>query len=136
MKKQNNSHWQSSLLIAIVAIFLLGAFHTTFAQTKDEYPKPDFSAMEKWYQVVKWDWQIFDQRLNVVIKPKVESRPYLFEMRFEDADGVLIFETSAGSYYLNGSPVNQPLKFGIITPTEKQMEKVTKVYVVRQKQGS
>ena len=136
MKEQTKQHWKSSLSTTIAAIILFGAFGVTFAQTKDEYPKPDFSAMAQWYEVVKWDWQIFDQRLNVVIKPKVESRPYLFEMRFEDADGVLIFETSAGSYYLNGAPSGQPLKFGIITPTEKQMEKVKKVYVVRKKQGS
>ncbi|GAC1312441.1 MAG: hypothetical protein NVS2B3_12930 [Vulcanimicrobiaceae bacterium] len=120
--------------IALLAIAVSATtVRSAIADQETAYPTPDFSAMEKWYKVVKWEYRVFDGVLNVVITPKVKSRPYLFEMRYVDEDGAVIRETSAGSYYFNDAEVGVPLKFGIFMPSETQMAKVKKVLVVRQK---
>jgi hypothetical protein len=95
-------------------------------QEKTQYPKPDFSIMAEWYEVTKVEYHIFDRVLNYVIILKVESRPWVFELRFVDEDGVIILETSACSSNLWEAPIDVPIKCGSLTPTETQMEKVKK----------
>jgi len=74
-------------------IILLEANNISHAQDKAKYPKPDFSAIEEWYEITKVEYYIFDQVLSYVVKPKVESRPKVFELRFVDEDGAIISET-------------------------------------------
>src|ERR1700730_1888341 len=48
-------------------------------------PKPDFSAMEKWYEIVRYEYSDpYDRTLNIYFKPKMQSRPYYFNVEYRD----------------------------------------------------
>lgn len=100
----------------------------------DEYPKPDFSVMNEWYEVTKIEYKIFDHGLFYIVTPKVKSRPWMFELEYADADGTIILETSAYSSNLFRAPLDVPIKCGSNIPTETEMETVKKVYVIRKKE--
>jgi len=65
-----------------------------FNQDEKDYPKPDFSAMEKWYEIVKYEYDFFTEpllpRLYFVVKPKIANPPTYFKMKFADKDGVAL----------------------------------------------
>ena len=104
----------------------------TTAQT--EYPTPDFSEMEKWFDIVKYEYGDLaggDANIYVWVKPKVpyDVRPDAFNVTFTDKDGV---------------QTRYPLAVGNITegdtgkawgraPTEREMEKIVSVKVTRVK---
>lgn len=82
MKKQINKRWQSLLLTMIAAFIVLGASGSVFAQNKtaDKYPKPDFSAIEEYWEIVEWEYD-FAQNIPsfiVIAKPKQKSVPTWF----------------------------------------------------------
>lgn len=77
------------LLIALVSVALI--FTVTFkAQAQsDKLPAPDFSEMEKDYEIVKWTYTD-DGNIKLIIKAKNDP-PQLhhkYSMRFYDADGI------------------------------------------------
>jgi hypothetical protein len=133
MKKQNQS-CLSLVLATLAAILLLGAFNLMLAQDKDEYPKPDFSAMEKWYEIVKYEYSDLsaERKLTVFCKPKVEARPFSFNIQFIDKDGTMVRESSFRDYIsLQNARVGETIKTDVYTPSELEMEKITKVRVIR-----
>ncbi len=81
MSKQTNQLSQSLLLATIVTFIVLGSFSSVFAQNKavDKYPKPDFSAMEEYWDIVEWEYD-FAPTSNVpnfiiIAKPKQNVVP-------------------------------------------------------------
>ena len=56
----------------------------TQAENKDEpdYPKPDFSAMEKWFEIIRYEYVPLEKTMYVYLKPKVDyrNRPTEFQM--------------------------------------------------------
>lgn len=99
-----------------------------------EFPKPDFSALEKWYEIKKWEYDIYNSppRLNLLFVIKSESRPWNFGLRFEDADGVLVSEPQiCGHNFQPGAEVGKPLKCWVWIPSEKDMKKVKTVRAVK-----
>ncbi len=56
MKKQIKKSRQSLLLVTIATFIMLGASSSAFAQNKaDKYPKPDFSEMEEYWDIVEYE---------------------------------------------------------------------------------
>ncbi|MEO7309655.1 MAG: hypothetical protein ABIX01_04610 [Chitinophagaceae bacterium] len=54
-------------------------------------PKPDFSAFEQWYEIVKYEYPTPPaQQMLVYFKPKGKERPWYYEMEFRDKNGVII----------------------------------------------
>lgn len=106
---------------------------STFVST-DDYPKPDFSEMEKYYTIVKYDYEVMntDAKLYIVVKPKVEKRP-AFTIKFLDADGVPVIEEN----FLTGlsifTAVGDTEKAMAYTPSEKNMERVKSVVILRRR---
>lgn len=134
MKKQTNQYRLSLLLATFAIAFLIGVSNSTFVQAEDEYPKPDFSAMEKWYQVVKYEYSDLaaERKLTVFCKPKVETRPFSFNVQFLDKDGLVVRETAFRDYLsLQNARVGEIVKTDVYTPSELEMEKVTSVRVIR-----
>jgi fibronectin type 3 domain-containing protein len=134
MKIVTKSHWQTIAFAAIAVLFIFGASASTSAQ--DEYPKPDFSAMEKWYEIVKYEYGDLsaDRTLTVFFKPKVESRPYNFLVQYINKDGVVVRETSVRNYIaLANTRVGETVKTDAYTPSETEMEKITSVRIFRKK---
>ena len=178
MKKQINTKF---LIVAIAAIFILGAFGSTFAQAKtgsllaffnlssnanhnslfnttkefdstkiqpnnlfvanlesaDVYPKPDFSGIEKWYEVVRYEYGDFEggkNELDFWLKMKNDARPD-FTAVYYDKDGVMVGGARwacfcEGSCYVN-APIGTVQKWSAGAPSETDMKKVTTVKVVR-----
>ena len=98
----------------------------------DEYPKPDFSGIEEWYEVVKYEYDFVDTipKFYLIVKKKVEKAPLHFEIKWFDADGVVITK-SVFPNLLNKSsiPVGEPIRLYAYAPWERQMPKVKSVVV-------
>ena len=134
MKKQTNQCRLSLLLATLAIALLLAISNSTSVKADDEYPKPDFSAMEKWYQVVKYEYSDLaaERKLTVFCKPKVETRPFSFNVQFLDKDGLVVRETAFRNYIsLQNARVGETVKTDVYTPSELEMEKVTIVRVIR-----
>ena len=48
-------------------IIVSGASGAVFAQ--DKYPKPDFSAMEEYYEIVEYKHDFTDRQFRIIVKP-------------------------------------------------------------------
>jgi hypothetical protein len=99
------------------------------------YPKPDFSEMEEWYDVVRYEYDPVEHMLNFWIKPKVENRPHNFSMQFFDKDGVLVdpYDPRWGfgvslDYVV---AVGQVQKASVYMPREKAMQRVVSAKLVK-----
>lgn len=57
------------------------------AESKDEngFPKPDFSEMEKYFDIVKYEYDRIRQRLNFVSKMKKENNTEFYEEIFTES---------------------------------------------------
>ena len=62
------------------------------------FPKPDFSALEKWFEVVRYEYEPLEQKLFVYLKPKVETRETQFFIEFKDKDGILLQSRQSGEF--------------------------------------
>jgi fibronectin type 3 domain-containing protein len=134
MKRGTKLRWQTTAFAAIATLLFFGASASTFAQ--EEYPKPDFSAMEKWYEIVKYEYGDLsaDRTLTVFFKPKVEARPYNFLVQYINKDGVVVRETAFRNYIaLTNTRVGETAKTDAYTPSETEMEKITSVRIFRKK---
>ena len=98
----------------------------------DEYPKPDFSGIEEWYEVVKYEYDFVQTppKIYLVVKKKVYKAPLNMEMAWFDADGVAINKTRFPNLLNKGSiPVGEPIRLYAYAPYERQMPKVKSVVV-------
>lgn len=99
---------------------------------KDEngFVKPDFSEIEKYFEIVKTDYDFSLGRFNMLIKAKKETNIFEWYMTFYDADGIKVSDRS-----LNGSMgvpvIGEPTRIYGYTPTEKEMKQVTKIVITR-----
>ena len=119
-------------IVFTALIMLCGLVTTTLAQDNDSYPKPDFKEIEKWYEVVKFEYDILKTKVYLTVKPKKEeSRPTHWRLDYRDADGVSIFKQ--GFYIKDDVKVGEPYRAEAFTLTETQMEKVKSVTLVREK---
>lgn len=100
-------------------------------QEDSEYPKPDTTEMEKWYDVVKYEYDIIAGRLFFVVKPKKDSRPSGWLINFYDADGVQVIGENLVVGTSIFTPVGQAEKAYAYTPSEKAMKTVKKVVITR-----
>jgi hypothetical protein len=107
------------------------------AKDANGYPMPDMSAMDKWYEITKVEYgdPATDRQAHYVFKPKIEhyGRAALnFQAQYFDKDGNLI-----GSYPVDAdhfTEVGEVGKGSFGMPSEKEMEKVASVKIVRIKQ--
>lgn len=101
----------------------------------DEYPTPDFSAMEKYIEVRKWEYDIYatPPQLHLLIAVKVKSRPRFWTLRWEDADGVLIDSSSVCDtvHSYPDTELNVPLRCNIWIPDDKKMKRIKSVRAVK-----
>jgi hypothetical protein len=103
----------------------------------DGYAKPDFSAMEQWYEIVRYEYAPLEHNLYVYIKPKVDytNRPTEFRMEFRDRDGVLLQDiTVSPIHQMPGTregAVGETLKVYIRTPPEKLLGQVATAKLVK-----
>ena len=112
---------------------------TATVNGKDEngFPKPDFSAMEKWFEIVRYEYPEAPERnMMIYIKPKVdiEKRMINFKMEFLDKDGIIVGTDAAWiccSTELGSTDTGKVGKVTVQVPSEREMEKVVSANVVR-----
>ena len=115
------------------------AENKTAADGKDEngFPKPDFSEMEKWFEIVRYEYPEPPERnMTIFIKPKVDfkQRIMTFEMEFRDKDGIIV---GTGASYiccstqLGDTETGKTGKVTVKLPSEREMEKVVSATIVR-----
>ncbi len=100
-------------------------------QADNDYPMPDTTEWEKYYDVVKYEYDIIAGKLNFVVKPKKASRPSAWMINFYDADGVRVIGENGITGMSIFTEVGQPEKAYAYTPSEKTMAKVKRVVVTR-----
>ena len=96
------------------------------------FVKPDFSEMEEYFEIVRYEYDIAEQTLKVVLKMTKQTNVCDWEINFYDADGVRVFRKG---YFVGNdtcSPeLGEPSKAYASMPTEKQMKEVKKVAITR-----
>jgi hypothetical protein len=132
MNRQINKRWQSLLLVTIVAVIMLGVSSpAAFGQkSSDKFPKPDFSAMEEYWEVVEYEYDFINYnipRFFIIAKKKVEKAPLWWDITWYDAKGVKI--DSQTFRFFSGSKVGEPARSETYAPWKRQMPQVKKVVV-------
>ena len=116
---------------------------TAAAKTADEnkddsaFPKPDFSEIEKWYEITRYEYGDIaarENRLFFWFKTKKAERPSFF-VEYRDKDGALVQNgvMAAGEDGVLVSNVGDVGYGYAVTPTESVMKKVVSVKIVRDK---
>ena len=128
MKQQTNQSWQ----FLLATIIMLGVWTSTFSQQQ----KPDFSAMEQWYEIVKYDYDFSGNfpLIIVVVKKKVRNAPIYFRVGWFDADGIRVgidANLIPVQGTLNALLVGEPFRLRAYAPAEKDMPKVKSTVVKR-----
>ena len=95
MNKQITKRWQSLLLVTIATVIMLGASSSAFAQKSwnDKTPKPDFSAMEEYWEIVEYEYNFTENSLptfTVIAKKKEKNVPLKWDVTWRDSKGVKI----------------------------------------------
>jgi len=103
---------------------------------KDEngFVKPDFSEMEKYFDIIRYEYEFGTRDLYIVGKMKKKHNPNKWLVEFFDADGARLKWGNTVLHYTSGPDpqVGQVVKMYAGTPTEKQMrDEVKKIVVTR-----
>jgi hypothetical protein len=104
---------------------------------KDEngFPKVDFSAMEKWFEVIRYEYVPEEQKLYLYIKPKVDERQTQFLIEFRDKDGILLQSREQGEFVGIPSKYNvqtgDTVKVYTTTPREELLKQAVSAKIVR-----
>lgn len=99
---------------------------------KDEngFPKPDFSEMEKYFEIVRTDYDFTLGRFNMLVKATKKTNVFEWYLTFYDADGIKVKEASFNAN-IGALEPGAPTKIYGYTPTEKEMKQVTRIVVTR-----
>ena len=130
MTKQINKRWQHFMLAIIFIV--LGASSSVFAQ--DKYPKPDFSAMAEYWDIVEYEYDFAGggvPRLNVIAKPKKKAVPLWWDIVWRDAKGLTIDKYSIrfGAVEVQRAKIGEPVQGSSFAPFKKYMAQVKSVTV-------
>jgi hypothetical protein len=116
MTKQIIKRWQALLLATIATFIVLSASSSAFAQKSwnDKSPKPDFSAMEEYYEIVEYEYDFTGSSMGTftaIAKKKQAKTPIWWVVVWRDAKGVklaqhtLMFTRSDGQEAEIGEPI-------------------------------
>ena len=110
------------------------------AKEEKDFPKPDFSAMEQWFDIVRYEYPAPPERdMTIFIKPKVDldKRATVFKMEFRDKDGVIVGVDPAWlccSTQLGYTETGKVGKVTVPVPSEREMDKIVSATIVRIKE--
>ena len=132
MKKQINLRRQSLLLFTIAIVITVGASLVVSAQKANKYPKPDFSAMEEYFEIVEheYDFTTNIPTLYVVAKPKQKVVPTWWEVTWRDSKGVAIDRASLYFDDIKKTKIGEPTRGHGYAPFKTRMPQVASVTIV------
>ncbi len=133
MTKQINQRWQSLLLATIVTFIVLGSSGSVFAQDKaaDKYPKPNFSEMEEYWEIVSYEYDFAEKQFRVIAKPKQKVVPIWWTVTWRDSKGVTVTEYDI--YFPIGAvqraKIGEPIRAQGYCPFKRQMAEIKTIDV-------
>lgn len=107
---------------------------TDEAGTDDGSLKTDFSELEKYVDVIRYEFSdnVTDHNLYIVFKSKTDNLP-AFCVQYFDKDGIMVDPAGGCGLHTVSSPsAGQNGKFDVSMPPERDMKRVVSVRVVRQ----
>lgn len=136
MTKQFNKCRQSLLLTMFAVLIVVGASSLTFAQKSmtAKFPKPDFTAMEEYWQVVSYEYDYATGNLPliyVVAKKKEEKVPRYWRITWRDAQGVKILSHTLmfDVFDVRNAKADEPIRASAYAPDNKDIPKIKSVIV-------
>ena len=137
MTKQINRCRRSFLLATIAVFIVLSGFGTVFAQTADKYPKPDFSAMEEYWEIVSYEYDFAEKQFRVIAKPKQKSVPLWWNVTWRDSKGITIekFKIVFSQGAVQGAKIGEPIRAQGYCPFKRQMAEVKTIDVKEDPNG-
>ena len=138
MKKQIKKSWKSFLLTIVAMFIVLGASDGVFAQKADKYPKPDFSEMEEYFDIVESAYEFTGLgSFTVIAKPKQKSVPKWWTITWRDDKGVAIVKHTLmfNSAELSRTKIGEPLRASSYAPEKRLMSQVKSVTIVENPDG-
>ncbi len=138
MKKQNNKGRQLLLMATITAFIVLSASISLFAQKADKYPKPDFSEMEEYFDIVEYEYEFTGLgSFSVIAKPKQKTVPKWWTITWCDAKGVVIVKHTLmfNSAELSQTKIGKPIRASAYAPEKRLMPQVKSVTVTENPDG-
>jgi hypothetical protein len=136
MTEQTNRRRRPLLLATVATFIVLGASGSVFAQNKaaDKYPKPDFSAMEEYWEVVEYEYDFTGNVPNfyVIAKPKQKAVPTGWDITWLDSKGVKIerYMLYFGHGQVQRSKIGDPIRGSSKAPFKRHMAQVKSITVV------
>lgn len=136
MKKQNVQRRQSLLLVIIAAVIVLGASSSAFAQKSwnAKSPKPDFSAMEEYYEIVEYEYDFTGSSMGtftIIAKKKIAKTPTTWNVVWRDEKGVKLVQQTLTfpPYQGQEAEIGEPIKGWSYGPWKDNMPKVKSVKI-------
>lgn len=136
MNKQIKKLQQSLLLVIIAIVITLGTASAGFGQKSmtAKFPKPDFTAMEEYWQVVSYEYDYATGNLPliyVVAKKKAEKVPRYWVITWRDAQGVKILSHTLMFNFVDvrNAKADEPIRASAYAPDNKDIPKIKSVIV-------
>lgn len=93
-------------------------------------PPPDFSEMEKYFEIVRYEYTAADHTLNLALKMTKQTNVCEWEINFYDADGVKVVSQSSVVGNATCSPeLGEPTKAYANLPPESKWKFVKKLVI-------
>lgn len=102
----------------------------TAERDEDGFVKPDFSEMEKYFEIVKYEYNPVDGRVTFVVKAKKPTNIFRWYLTAYDADGVKISDTSFNGNVVSPE-IGEPTRIYSFAPNEKDIRRVAKITITR-----
>jgi len=99
-------------------------------RNEDGFPKPDFSELEKYFEIVKYEYNPVDGRVTFVVKAKKQTNIFRWNLVAYDADGVKISETSFNGNVVTPE-IGEPTRLYSFAPNEREIKRVSRIAFVR-----
>ncbi len=97
---------------------------------EDGFVKPDFSEMEKYFEIVKYEFNPVDGRVTFVVKAKKQTNIFRWNLTAYDTDGVKISETSFNGNVVTPE-IGEPTRIYSFAPNEREIKRVTRIAITR-----
>ena len=102
----------------------------TAERDEDGFVKPDFSEMEKYFEIVKYEYNPVDGRVTFVVKAKKQTNIFRWNLTAYDADGVKVSETSFNGNVVTPE-IGEPTRIYSFAPNEREINRVARIAIAR-----
>lgn len=97
---------------------------------EDGFPKPDFSEMEKYFEIVKYEYNPVDGRVTFVVKANKQTNIFRWYLTAYDADGVKISDTGFNGNIVSPE-IGEPTRIYSFAPNERDIKRVSRIAITR-----